>query len=134
MMEKGAIVGWALGSLAVAIGYVNWGWPGVFVAVTLVVFWLLLQFSHALRSLREAGSAPVGTVESAVMLHAQMRAGMRLPQVLRHTGSLGRKVADEPETYEWQDASGACVRAEFQNGQLVRWHLARPQEPEPSAT
>jgi hypothetical protein len=53
---------------------------------------------------------------------------MRLPQVLRLTGSLGRKVADEPETFEWTDASGARLRAEMRVGRLARWALVRPVE------
>jgi hypothetical protein len=47
-----ALVGWALAVAAVAAGYVGYGWPGVVLAVTVVVFWLLLQFSRALRVMR----------------------------------------------------------------------------------
>ena len=78
-MNKQEVLGWGLGSLAVAVGYVQWGWQGVVLAVTLVVFWLLLQFSRGVRSLREAAGAPVGSVRSAVMLHSRLQAGMNLP-------------------------------------------------------
>lgn len=126
MNHKGVIVGWALGSLAVAIGYVQWGWQGVLFAVTLVVFWLLLQFSRSVRSLREAGAAPLGQVPSAVMLHARMHQGMGLPAILQLTGSLGRKVADDPETFVWEDDAGVRLRAELRHGRLVAWALQRP--------
>ncbi len=130
MNNKGVILGWGLGSLAVAVGYVQWGWQGVLFAVTLVVFWLLLQFSRSVRSLREAGAAPLGRVPSAVMLHAKMQPGMALPEILRLTGSLGRKVADDPETFVWEDDAGVRLRAEMRGGRLATWTLQRPGEDE----
>lgn len=55
-------LGVALAVAALGLGYTSYGWRGVVLAVTVVVFWLLLQFSQALRVLREAGARPVGTV------------------------------------------------------------------------
>ena len=130
-MNKQELLGWGLGSLAVAVGYVQWGWQGVVLAITLVVFWLLLQFSRALRSLREAAGAPVGSVSSAVMLHTKLKAGMNLPAVMRLAGSLGRKVVDDPETFEWSDEGGVKVRAEMKAGRLARWELLREEETNP---
>jgi hypothetical protein len=127
-MNRDATLSWVLGVVAVAVGYAQWGWQGVVLATTLVVFWMLLQFSRALRVMRDAAAAPVGSVPSAVMLHAKLRQGLRLPQVLRLTGSLGRRVAEEPETFEWADASGVVVRTEWQDGRLTRWDLVRPAD------
>ncbi|HYN58253.1 MAG TPA: hypothetical protein VET87_01700, partial [Rubrivivax sp.] len=56
------IVGWGLAAAAIAAGYVGWGWPGVVLGITLVVFWLLLQFSRSLRVLKNAAGSPVGHV------------------------------------------------------------------------
>jgi hypothetical protein len=58
------VVGWGLAVLAVAAGWLGWGWRGVVLAVTVVVFWLLLQFSRTLRVLRAAGQRPVGTIDT----------------------------------------------------------------------
>jgi uncharacterized protein (DUF58 family) len=127
-----AIAGWALAVVAVAAGYVGYGWQGVVLAVTVVVFWLLLQFSRTLRVLRDASGRPVGDVDSAVMLHAKLHAGMRLPEILKLTRSLGRKVGDAPETFEWRDNSGAAVRAEFASGRLSAWGLQRPESEGPA--
>ncbi|HVO09006.1 MAG TPA: hypothetical protein VMT83_19630 [Burkholderiaceae bacterium] len=122
------VVGWLLAAFAVALGYVQWGWPGVALAVTLIVFWLLLQFSRALRVLRAAGRAPVGHVDSAVMLNATLQQGQRLPQILALTRSLGvpcgRGGADH-EVFEWHDAGGDAVRVELVGGRLARWQLLR---------
>ena len=138
-------IGWALAVLAVAVGYAQWGWPGVVLAVTVVVFWLLLQFSRALRIMRQAGGAPVGAVDSAVMLHAKLRRGMRLLEIIPLTRSLGAKV-DDPgasgrtdgearsrsgpviECFRWADSSGASVTLELVDGRLQRWSLARHDE------
>jgi hypothetical protein len=119
------LVGWALAALALAVGYLQWGWQGVVLAVTVIVFWLLLQFSRALRVLRNAGQAPVGQVPNAVMLHTKLQRGQRLPEVLKFTKSLGIKVADDPETFEWRDAGGDAVRVELRAGRLDRWTLLR---------
>lgn len=121
-------IGWTLAVLAIAIGYTQYGWKGAVLGVTMVVFWLLLQFSKAMRVMRGAAQAPVGRVDSAVMLHSRLREGMRLLEILPLTRSLGRKVADDPETFEWVDASGASVRVEFAGGRCRRWSLARPPE------
>jgi len=118
-------IGWALAALATGVGYAQWGWRGVVLAVTLIVFWLLLQFSRALRVLRTAGQAPVGHVQSAVMLHTRLQTGQRLPQILALTKSLGVKTGDAPEAYEWRDAGGDAVRIELVNARLARWELRR---------
>ena len=111
--------------LAVAVGYAGYGWRGVLLALTMVVFWLLLQFNRALRALRRASSRPVGSVDSAVMLHARLHRGMRLLQILPLTGSLGHKVADDPETFEWTDTGGDRVRVELRGGRCTAFALLR---------
>jgi hypothetical protein len=124
-MGRESTWGWGLATVAVVAGWWQWGWRGALLAVTLVAFWLLLQFSRALRVLRRAAGAPVGRVPSAVMLHARLRVGLPMAAVLPMAGSLGSKVHEQPETFEWVDASGAKVRAEFEAGRLERWSLLR---------
>ena len=121
-----ATLGWALAALAVAAGSVSYGWRGVLLAVTVIVFWLLLQFSRALRVMRLAARAPVGHVASAVMLHARLNAGMQMIDVVKLARSLGRKLRDEPETLAWRDDSGAEVEVEFAGGRCKHWCLTRP--------
>ena len=117
--------GWGLAVAAVAVGYVGYGWPGVVLALGVVVFWLLLQFSRALRALRLASGRPVGQVPNAVMLHARLRPGLRLPQVLALTRSLGRRIADDPETFAWCDEAGDEVQVELHHGRITAWRLQR---------
>ena len=93
--------------------------------MSVVAFWLLLQFSRALRAMRAASGAPVGMVPSAVMLHAKLNAGMLLMDVVTLTRSLGRKLRDEPETFAWRDESGAEVEIEFVAGRCTQWRLTR---------
>ena len=118
-------LGWALAMLAAATGYWAYGWPGVALAASVAVFWLLLQFSRALRVMRMAANAPVGMVPSAVMLHSKLNVGMRLMDVVVITRSLGRKVRDEPETFAWRDESGAEIEIELVSGRCRRWRLER---------
>ncbi len=118
-------MGWALAVLAVAAGYQGWGWRGVALAASVITFWLLLQFSRSLRVLRDAAGAPVGSVASAVMLHAKLQRGMNLAQVLKLTRSLGRRVRDEPETWAWADAGGDEVQVVLQGGRVSGWDLKR---------
>lgn len=122
------VVGWALAVAGIAAGYVGWGWRGVVLAVTVIVFWLLLQFSRSLRVLQRAGRAPVGQVESALMLHSRLKPGLSLLQVLVLTRSLGTRLSERPESWGWADAGGARVRLEFDRGKLQRWSLQRADE------
>jgi hypothetical protein len=120
-----AAIGWALAAAALLVGWFGFGWRGVALALTGIVFWLLLQFSRTLHILRSAAQSPVGHVQSAVMLHTRLHAGMRLPDVIRLTRSLGRKVSDEPETLAWRDAGGDEVEAAFVAGRCTAWRLHR---------
>ena len=122
------IVGWSLAVLAVAAGWWSYGWQGVVMAASLIVFWLLLQFSRTLRVMKSAGNAPIGEVDSAVMLNAKLKPGMPLMRVLTLTGSLGRRVSDSPEVWAWSDAYGASVALTLEAGKLTRWELTRPAD------
>ncbi len=118
-------LGWALAVAAVAAGYLGYGWRGVALAASVIAFWLLLQFSRALRVLRQAASRPVGHVANAVMLQARLQHGMRLPHVLKITGSLGRQVSEDPEIWAWADAGGDEVQVVLQAGRVTAWDLKR---------
>jgi len=59
------------------------------------------------------------------MLNARLHAGMRLPQVLRLTLSLGRKVSEEPEVWAWADDSGDEVQVQLQHSRVELWALHR---------
>jgi uncharacterized protein (DUF58 family) len=121
------IVGWSLAVLGIAAGYVGWGWPGVLLGVTVIVFWLLLQFSRSLRVLKQAAGNPVGHVDSAVMLHSKLKTGMTLSQVLPLTRSLGTRLNDTPERWGWADPGGARISLEFDRGKLQSWTLTRDE-------
>ena len=129
-----AKLGWALAVVGVALGYFQFGWRGVALAVSAIVFWLLLQFTRALRAMRTAGGAPVGMVASAVMLQAKLQKGQRLMDVIQLTRSLGQKLSDDPETYRWQDLSDAAVTVVLQGGRVTEWTFARPPEAPGEAT
>jgi hypothetical protein len=123
---------WLLALAAFVVGYVGYGWAGVALAFTAVTFWLLLQFSRAVRVLRTAGSNPIGQVPNAVMLQAKLVQGMRLPQILKITQSLGRPLPTtaeaqpgEVEHYAWTDAGGDEVRVVLRSGRLTEWALHR---------
>lgn len=130
MSKMHAVFGWGLAVLAVAMGYAAYGWPGVALGVTVVVFWMLLQFTRVMRAMRIAGQAPVGRVPSAVMLNARMYQGMRLLDIIQLTRSLGEKVAEDPETFVWYDDSGASVQVQLEDGRCTRWTLTRRDMPE----
>jgi hypothetical protein len=123
------ITGWLLAAVAAVVGWLLYGWQGLLFAITLVVFWLILQFSRSVRALKNAGEAPVGHVGSAVMLNSRLNRGMTLLQVLGLTKSLGQRIAETPETWAWTDAAGISVELVFENAKLARWTLNRPEEP-----
>jgi len=124
-----ARTGAALGVVALTfLAYRAYAWPGVAMAATGLMMWMLLHVTRLLLVLRRTAQRPVGTVASAVMLHARLAHGMTLLQVLALTRSLGQReeTADsEPEHYRWMDGSGAQVHCTFAHGKLVQWELLR---------
>jgi len=122
------ILGWALAALLLVAAWQGYGIKGIALGVTLIVFWLILQFNRSLRVMRNAGSAPVGHVDSAVMLNAKLREGLQMLQVLALTKSLGRRVDSDREIYEWADEGGSKVVVTFTNGRCQRWQLERPAD------
>jgi len=122
------ILGWALAAILLVAAWQGYGIKGIALGVTLIVFWLILQFNRSLRVMRNAGSAPVGHVDSAVMLNAKLREGLQMLQVLALTKSLGRRVDSDREIYEWADEGGSKVVVTFTNGRCQRWQLERPAD------
>ena len=122
------IIGWLLAAIGVAIGWNSWGWYGVVLAVTLIAFWLTLQFNRALRVMRAAASAPVGHVDSAVMLNAKLRRGMALWEVIALTRSLGQRIDAVDARFRWTDPGGASVTLQLSRGRASTWQLERPPE------
>ena len=123
-------IGSALAIAAFVVGGWLYGWQGVILALTVVIFWLLMQFTRLMRVMKNAGDSPVGHVASAVMLNAKLRVGMKLVDVIPLTRSLGRKLAEAPETWEWADAGGSRVEIVLEGSKIARWQLIRPAEPE----
>jgi hypothetical protein len=120
------VIGWVLALLAVAAGWRGYGWPGVALAFSVIVFWLLIQFNRSVKVMRNAAGSPIGHVDSAVMFNARLSPGLPMIRVVTLTRSLGRRVAETPETWAWADASGAEVRIVFDRGRCKSWALTRP--------
>jgi uncharacterized protein (DUF58 family) len=123
------LLGWLLAALAVAAGWQSFGWQGLLLGLTLVAFWLVLQFNRAVRVMKNAAASPIGHVDSAVMLNARLRPGMQMLQVVTLTRSLGQRVGpagtSDPETFVWCDAGGAQVQVSFVRGRCQSWDLQR---------
>ena len=130
-----AWLGWGLALAALVAGYASYGWRGVVLALSVVVFWLLLQFSRALRVMKQAGEQPLGTTANAVMLASRLRPGQRLMDVIRLTHSLGHPRSEtgaDPEVFEWLDTAGDAVRVELQAGRITQVTLQRAAAAHPA--
>jgi len=123
-----AWIGSALALAALVMGGVLMGWQGVILALTVIVFWLLLQFSRLMRVMQAANGAPLGRIDSAVMVQSRLRKGMKLVDVLPLTRSLGAKVEGREEAWAWTDAGGIRLELQFGKGVLQQWVLQRPPE------
>ena len=121
------ILGWALALIALVAGWQGYGWPGIALAFSVIVFWLLIQFNRSVKVMRNAASAPIGHIDSAVMLNAKLSAGLPMIRVVTLTKSLGKRVVEDPETWAWTDAAGSEVQIVFDNGRCKRWALIRPE-------
>ena len=121
-------LGWVLAALAFAAGWWVYGWQGLLMAATVTVFWLLLQFSRALRVMKNAADSPVGHVASAVMFQSRLKPGLTMMQVVGLTKSLGRKLGDSGDVWRWADDGGTEVEVMFDHGRCQRWQLRRTAE------
>lgn len=111
------------------LAYRIYGWPGVAVVITLVVFAGLLHFNRLMDVLRRAAGRPIGYVDSAVMLNAKLKPGMTLMHVVAMTRSLGQQLSEknvQPEVFRWHDGGESSVRCTFVGGKLSHYELSRP--------
>lgn len=104
----------ALGALgALFLGGWLLGWPGVVLALVGVMAVLMARFLRLMRVVRLTAEGPTGVVTNATALHARLRPGMALVDVLAWAGSGGEPVPDTPHGYRWRDASGASLTLTF---------------------
>ena len=121
-------LGWLLAAMFAIAAWQVYGLHGLAFAASAIVFWLLLTFNRAMRVMRNAGQAPVGRIENAVVLHAGLARGMTMLQVLARTKSLGRKVAGSDDDWHWSDAAGARVVLYFEHARLASWRIERAED------
>ena len=113
-----------------AIAYQSYGWRGLVVVASVLVFGILLQFSRMMQVLKRAANRPIGSVDSAVMLNAKIKPGATLLHVVAMTRSLGllkSAKGAQPEVFEWKDGSQSVVTCTFVGGKLSHHELFRPQ-------
>ena len=121
------IIGWVLAAVLAVASFQAYGWQGLALAVSVIVFWLLLQFNRAVRVMRNAAQRPIGEIPSAVMFNARLETGLTMLQIVTRTKSLGRKVEGSEDDWVWHDAGGSSVELHFERGRLKRWQLRRPE-------
>ena len=121
-----------LAGSAVIVGWWQYGWHGLVLGLTLIVFWLVLQFNHASRVLRHAGQRPIGHIDSVVQVQARLAHGLHMTDVLMLTGSLGRQIGTR-EDWQWSDPAGNDLVVSLRRGVVVRWAVAHAEPPPEAA-
>ncbi len=116
-----------LAGSALLIGWFLYGWQGAVVGVTIIAFWMVLQFNQATRVLRQAASQPKGQIDSIVRVQSRLAHGMTMAEVLRITGSLGVPTERRDE-WLWRDAAGHEIAVTLRRNVVVRWAVARADE------
>jgi hypothetical protein len=117
---------------AVLAGWWAWGWQGLILALTLIVFWLLLQFRRATRALHNAARRPIGQVDSVVMMQSRLEPGMQMAELLQISGSLGLQQGGRDE-WLWADAAGNEILVTLRRAVVIRWAIGRPDGAESDA-
>ena len=115
---------------AAALAWQSYGWKGIVVVVSMLVFGILLHFSRMMQVLNRAARRPIGYVDSAVMLNAKLKPGATLLHVVAMTRALGllKSAKDaQPEVFEWKDGTDSVVTCTFVGGKLTHHELFRPQ-------
>jgi hypothetical protein len=104
------------------------GWWGFSLVSSGIIFWLLQLSTGLMQTMERAADRPVGSVNNAVMLHAQLHDGLRLLKVIGLAASLGQRLPSDDKTmdiFEWRDGANDCVQCHFQEGRLRQWTLVR---------
>jgi len=115
---------------AAVLAYRSYGWQGLVVVVSVLVFGILLHFSRMRQVLKRAANRPIGHVDSAVMLNAKLKPGATLLHVVAMTRALGLLKSikgEQPEVFEWKDGSESTVTCTFVGGKLAHHVLVRPE-------
>ena len=114
---------------ASAVAWQSYGWKGLVVVVSVLMFGILLHFSRMMQVLKRAAHRPVGYVDSAVMLNAKLKPGATMLHAVALTRSLGLLKSikgEQPEVFEWKDGSESVVTCTFVGGKLAHHVLVRP--------
>ena len=127
------VVGWLLVGAIGAGSWLAYGWRGLAIGVSVIVFWMLMQFNRTVRVMQDAAQRPVGHVPSAVMFHAGLRPGLTMLKVVKDTGTLGIKVEGPGDDWLWRDDGDVAVRLHFERGALASWRIERPPSEGPAA-
>ena len=104
------------------------GWWGFSLVSSGIIFWLLQHVTRLMKTMESAAERPMGSLDNAVMFHAQLHQGQRLLSVIGLARSLGQLQSDkgvQPEIFAWQDEAGDRVECRFQEGRLMQWDLQR---------
>ena len=112
-----------------ALAWQSYGWKGIVVIVSVLMFGILLHFSRMMQVLKRAANRPIGYVDSAVMLNAKLKPGATLLHAVAITRSLGLLKSikgEQPEVFEWKDGSESVVTCTFVGGKLAHHVLDRP--------
>jgi hypothetical protein len=118
-----------MAALAIVVGVYFYGLQGFLLGLSMLVFWLLLQYSRTMRILGAAARAPLGYVRSAAVLDSKLEPDLPMLQVIALTGTLGRKLDDVPdECFQWTDPQHNAVAVYLRAGRVHRWELKMAPE------
>jgi hypothetical protein len=104
------------------------GWWGFSLVSSGIILWLLQMSTGLMQTMERAADQPVGSVNNAIMFHAQLHNGLRLLKVIGLAASLGQRLPSDDKTmdiFEWRDGANDCVQCHFQEGRLRQWTLVR---------
>jgi len=118
-------IGWVLALVALVFGSWRYGWQGALLALTLIVFWLLLDFSRSMRVLRAASRRPVGQTASARQLHTRLKAGLTTVELVKLAGAVGEVVDPAVPVLRWRDDYGDAIEVRCPGGRAQTWLLSQ---------
>lgn len=114
-----------LAASALLAGWWSYGWAGLVLAITVLVFWAILQFNRASRQLRNVADRPKGMVDSVVTLQSRLAHGMTMAEVLAISNSLGQRMNERGNEWLWRDSYGNQIVVTFRRGSVERWSATR---------
>jgi len=137
IIKQQPLVGRILVASFIVLASWLYGWQGFIASITFWVFWLILQFNQTVRMLKVLSERPAGVVSSVPKLANQLRKGMSMLEIVKHSQCLGAatNVPELPpqalmaeQIWQWRDSTGMQIKIYTYRECCLYWEVSQQED------